>query len=330
MGGDSVTTTQPTGQHTESTRLATDPTDGDTGESGRRRLPKIGPVLPARLRPVTRPKNMLVEIALIGISYFCYRVTQNAARAGRNAPYNRGWDILRLERTLHINFELWLNHTVDKVNWLIVGMNYYYGTLHFIVPVAVLVWVYFKFPDHYRAVRTVLFATTGLALIGFYFYALAPPRLLPGAGFIDTFCIHGTWGQKPPAGGVCTSVAGLTGVVSNNLAAMPSVHIGWSAWCGLTIASLARRKWVKALGILYPTATFIVIISSANHYVLDAVGGLVTLAAGFLVQRILHGRSVYGPLPAVAAGPGEIPEIPRQGTAPDGSIASSSAPLSQP
>lgn len=93
---------------------------------------------------------------------------------------------------------------------------------------------------------------------------------------------------------------------------MPSLHIGWSTWCALVIAHLAQRRWVKALGIAYPFCTFAVIIGTANHYVLDAVGGLVTLGLGFLVQRIIQGRPVFAPVPKPA---GNAP-LPRQ---PDGS-----------
>jgi len=250
-----------------------------------------------------------VEFALIGISYYLYTLTRLAAPAHEEKAKERGFDILRVEHYLGLNFEYTVNHAVDKVKWLIVGMNYYYATLHFIVPIAVLVWVYWKFPDRYRAIRTVLFATTGLALLGFFFYALCPPRLLPDAGFIDTFIKHGTWGKAASDG-----VAGLPSSSTNEFAAMPSLHIGWSVWCALAIAHLAKHRWVKILGILYPCVTFIVIISTANHYVLDAVGGLIVLGAGFLVQRILQGRPVYGPLPEDAA------ELPRQNHPPDDAV----------
>ena len=311
-----MTALQPLGRRPESMKPDTGPASADPAKPGQRGLPTkrgfptIGPILPARLRPLNRP-TLWVEIALIGISYFFYRVTQNAAIAGQEAPYNRGWDILRLEHTLHIDFEQWLNHTIAKIDWLIVSMNYYYATLHFIVPIAVLIWVYIKFPDRYRAIRTVMFAMTGLALIGFYFYALAPPRLLNATAFIDTFCVHHTWGKK-----TCSGVAGMSGSFTNEFAAMPSLHIGWSVWCALAIAHLAERNWVRVLGVLYPVATFTVIIATANHYVLDAVGGLFTLAAGFLVQRLMQGRPVYRPQPAP-----EPPEMPRQAATADGGTA---------
>ena len=68
-------------------------------------------------------------------------------------------------------------------------MNYYYATLHFIVTIGVLVWLYRRHPGRYAATRLVLFATTGVALLGYYLYPLAPPRLMNGGSFIDT--VHG-------------------------------------------------------------------------------------------------------------------------------------------
>jgi hypothetical protein len=74
---------------------------------------------------------------------------------------------------------------------------------------------------------------------------------------------------------------------------MPSVHIVWSAWSGLTVAFLARRIWVRVLGAVYPLATFTVILATANHFVADAAAGAVTLAMGFLIQGLLTGRPAY-------------------------------------
>ena len=74
---------------------------------------------------------------------------------------------------------------------------------------------------------------------------------------------------------------------------MPSLHIGWSMWCAFAIVALAERRWVKALGALYPLATFFVIIGTANHFVLDAIGGVATLGVAILIQRLLSGRPIY-------------------------------------
>jgi hypothetical protein len=312
-----VTTTQPLESTTEATTpggAAHDPdvsAEGTRSQSGGRRRSWIpGPFLPQRFRPANRPKLWL-EIALIALGYYLYTLTRLAAPAHATAAQQRGHDLLDVEHYLGLNFEHTVNHWVYGVRWLAFSMNVYYATLHFIVPVAVLVWVYFKFPDRYRAVRTVMIAMTLIALFGFYFYSLAPPRLLHGGDFIDTFKLLNPWGQTSATS---DGVAGL-GSSTNEYAAMPSLHIGWSAWCALVIAHLARRNWVKALGIAYPFCTFVVIIGTANHYVLDAVFGLVTLALGFLVQRLLQGRPVFPPAPV----PGGGAAVPRQpgGTAAD-------------
>ena len=129
-----------------------------------------------------------------------------------------------------------------------------------------------------------LFATTAVALLGYYLYPLAPPRLVPGGDFIDTVVVHNTWGSM---------ASGDLKNMSNQYAAMPSMHIGWSLWCGLTIFALASVPWVKVLGLLYPTLTLVVIVATANHFWLDAVGGMICLAFGYTVARLWYGKLPY-------------------------------------
>jgi hypothetical protein len=242
-------------------------------------------LLPQRLRPFDRPKLWL-ELAFTAIGYAAYTLTRDAVPEHRVAAFHRAEAILRAERWLHVDVELSVNHAADKVTPLIVGMNYYYATLHFIAVIGVLVWLYTRRPEHYRAARTALYAATLLALAGFFFYALAPPRFLADQGFIDTVVEHHTWGSWA-SGGVAS--------VSNQYAAMPSVHIAWSLWCGLTLFHLAPRTWVRVLGLTYPAATLAVILATANHYVADAAAGVLILAAGYAIQHLLTGRPTYQP-----------------------------------
>jgi hypothetical protein len=88
---------------------------------------------------------------------------------------------------------------------------------------------------------------------------------------------------------------------------MPSLHIGWALWCAVVIVALAERRWVRALGALYPLATLFVIVATANHFLLDAVGGAVALACGFAVQRLLSGRSAFAKPTLAVLHPSELP-----------------------
>ncbi|MGW0991745.1 phosphatase PAP2 family protein [Streptomyces sp. NPDC002523] len=260
-----------------------------TGEGGQGAL--------GRLRRPRRPR-LWFEVLLIAVSYWTYSLVRNAVPEQRGDALRNADRIWQLEHHLGIAVEASVNHTVNTVNWLIVGMNYYYATLHFIITLGVLVWLYHWHPGRYAASRLVLFATTGVALVGYYLYPLAPPRLMNGGRFVDTVMIHHTWGSM---------ASGDLKHMSNQYAAMPSMHIGWSLWCGLTVFALASVPWARVLGLLYPATTLLVIVSTANHFWLDAVGGVVCLAFGFTLARVWCGTLPHA-LPRVVAGPGPVGE----------------------
>lgn len=231
-----------------------------------------------------RRPRLWFEILLIAVSYWIYSLVRNAVPEQQDDAMRNASHVWGLERSLGLAFEHAVNHAVNSVTWLIVGMNYYYATLHFVVTLTVLVWLFRRHPGRYAPTRLVLFVTTGIALLGYYFFPLAPPRLMEGGGFIDTVKIHHTWGSM---------ASGDLAHVSNQYAAMPSMHIGWSLWCGITIAMLARWAWVRVLGVLYPVVTLLVIVSTANHFWLDAAGGTLCLGVGFAASWAVYGGLAY-------------------------------------
>jgi hypothetical protein len=152
---------------------------------------------------------------------------------------------------------------------------------------------------------------TALAIIGFAWFPLMPPRLLdepcplpaPIAEAIDVrisyggACIEsdlrpeGGWGfvdTLAEFGGPWSFDSEAMASISNQYAAMPSLHIGWSTWCAIAIWPLLRRKRVKALVLLYPAATLFCIVVTGNHFWLDGVGGLIVFGAGALIGWGLH------------------------------------------
>ncbi|GAB2594758.1 phosphatase PAP2 family protein [Streptomyces capparidis] len=255
----------------------------------------------ARLRTARRPR-LGVELLLIAVAYWVYSLVRNAVPEHEAAAMRHADQVWGLEAALGLDVERAVNHAVNSVTWLIVGMNYYYATLHFVVTLGVLAWLFRRHPGRYAPARLVLLSMTGIALVGYYLYPLAPPRLMEGEDFVDTVLVHHTWGSM---------ASGDLANVSNQYAAMPSMHIGWSAWCGVALVLLARRRWVRALGAVYPFATLTVIVATANHFWLDAVGGALCLAAGSGVAYAVHGRWPHRfprrPEPVPAAGGQPVP-----------------------
>ncbi|MFF3904993.1 bifunctional glycosyltransferase 87/phosphatase PAP2 family protein [Streptomyces sp. NPDC001848] len=260
------------------------------------------PLLPFWRRVLSRP-NLLFELLLIRVCYAAYSQVRLAATGSRETAEAHGRQIHSVEQALSIDIEHWANHTVVKVPWLEHFLGFYYESFHFVLPLTILGALYARRPADYRWARTSLGFATLLGLLGFWLYPLAPPRLMPGLGFVDT--VHGVQNLAKPDYGAMTAV-------TNQYAAMPSLHFGWSLWCGIVIAVLAPRWWMKALGMLHPLFTVSAILATANHWVLDAVGGAVVVGAGFGLTYVLAGpRALTSP---VAVGTG----LPHDHTIRDG------------
>lgn len=251
------------------------------------------PLIPFLRRVLTRP-NLLLELLLIRVTYAAYQKVRLAATGGTNSggrarAEHHGHEILSIERFLHIDIEHAVNHWVVKVEFLREFFNFYYESFHFVVPLTVMAVLYWRRPVDYRWARSSLGFATLLALVGFWLYPLAPPRLLPGLGIIDT--VHGVQDFSKPNYGTLTAL-------TNQYAAMPSLHFGWSLWCGVVIAIIAPKWWMKALGLLHPFFTVSAIVATGNHWVLDAAGGAAVVAAGFGLSYVFQGpraRSVTKP-----------------------------------
>ncbi|MEV6212914.1 phosphatase PAP2 family protein [Kitasatospora sp. NPDC051914] len=241
---------------------------------GLRRLP----LLPATLRPVSRP-NLLMELLFIQVGYGIYTRIRNAAPNRTGAAVDHARDVYRAEQFLQLDVEKTVNSWVLRTDGVLDASLQYYKTLHLIGPLAVLSWLYLRHPRRYRTSRTVLFTATGLALLGFWGYPLAPPRLTPGLGLRDS-----------PYGGPDTAPLGALTALTNQYAAMPSLHCAWAFWCTVAVIAATRRRWVRGLAVLYPVATLAVVVATANHWVLDAAGGVAVVLAGCLVQYVLTGR----------------------------------------
>ncbi|MFV0136264.1 bifunctional glycosyltransferase 87/phosphatase PAP2 family protein [Streptomyces sp. HMX87] len=237
------------------------------------------PLLPFLRRVLTRP-NLLLELLLIRVTYAAYSQVRLAATGGRDLAEEHGRQILDLERVLRLDIEHAINHAVVEVDWLRGFFDFYYTSFHFVVPLAVLGLLYWRRPVDYRWARSALGFTTLLALLGFWLYPLAPPRLMPGLGIIDT--VNGVQDFSKPDYGTLTAL-------TNQYAAMPSLHFGWSLWCGLVIAIIAPKAWMKALGLLHPLFTASAIVATGNHWVLDAVGGALVVGAGFGLTYLFQG-----------------------------------------
>lgn len=219
------------------------------------------------------------EILAIGLYYFVYSSIRNATEGGRRAAFENAERLIGWQRALGINHEETLQDWALHFKPIVIVANYFYGSFHFVVTIGVGIWLYRRWTDDYPRFRNALAVTTGIALIGFVTFPLMPPRLLPASyGFRDTLAQDPTfWSFN----------SGAVSRISNQFAAMPSVHVAWAVWCTVALFSRARHRWARVLAVLYPVGTVLVIVITGNHYILDAVGGLAVFAIGWFVSGLV-------------------------------------------
>jgi len=195
--------------------------------------------------------------------------------------------VINLERTLGLYHEETIQKVFLSVRPLMKAFNVYYGSAHFLVTAGVLAWLFVRHPDRYPRWRWTLACTTLLGLVGFLSFPLMPPRLISPSfdmgAYVDTLhTIGGLWNFED----------GAIAKLSNQYAAMPSLHFAWSLWCCLGLWPHLRRSRSRALAVLHPTITLVAIVATANHYWLDALGGAVALLGGWLLGGVLLTRAI--------------------------------------
>jgi len=196
--------------------------------------------------------------------------------AVRAAPAQRhGSEVLSIERFLHLDWELAGNRWLTDHPPIATAAVYWYQFAHIGVTLAVLVWCYTTKPDLYRPMRNALVITNLVGMTVFFLLPVMPPRLLPGTGYVDSVADAGFGANH---GGP---------VPADQYAAMPSLHLAWAVWTAYVAAALLAGRRGRALCHLYAVTTAVVVVVTANHFVLDVVAGVIVGLGAIAVARSL-------------------------------------------
>jgi hypothetical protein len=234
-------------------------------------------------QPAHRIRRVGTELALLVGLYSIYGAGRAVIGVQVSKAYARGTDILHVETLLHLDVEGPLNRLVMAVPAVALAFCYAYATLHYVVTPMVLGWVAWRHRDGYRRARAAMVVMTLSGLVVYALLPTAPPRLL-GDGLVDAmahFAGSGWWGDAASA------PKGLEGL-SNQYAAMPSLHVGWAVWCALCLRRHAGSQLVRRLAPAYPALVALVVIATANHYLLDAVAGALFAGLGWWAATALE------------------------------------------
>jgi len=233
----------------------------------------------------------MLEVVVGAAVYFLYDWLRDKTTGTSAAAYRHALQIVDAEKFLGLYHEYSIQQAFLRADWFMAFWNIYYGTIHFVMPVVALVWLYRKAPVRYVRWRNTIIFMLAISIVVFWCYPLMPPRLMPGRfGFVDAAADFFNFGPQVRVhiGADGQPTAAAIREFGNLFAAMPSLHVGWSTWSVLAIWPLVRRPWAKALLALYPVGILFCIVVTANHWILDAAGGWVVLGLGYLCARALE------------------------------------------
>ena len=224
--------------------------------------------------------NLVRELVLVVALLAVYKYGRFLGKGHVETALHNARDVIGLERSLGVFSEARLQDLVLGNRSVVWFLNVYYLVAHVAVTAAAFVWLYARHPQGYRRFRNVMIAITLAGMFVHLVLPLAPPRMFPRLGFVDTAKVVG-----PASYGAGSPYKGF----ANQFAAMPSLHFGWAlviAWAVIVAAGIHSR-W-RYLVILHPVLTLAAIVLTANHYWLDAVVATILFGLALVVDHLLE------------------------------------------
>ncbi len=232
---------------------------------------------------------LLGQLVILNALFVLWRIVGHVALVGHAGATRRGLDLWHLERDLHLPSERAVQHPLLAHPDLLRLADGAYAGLHAPALAVALVWLLVRHRDSYQRWRDVTVAFTAIGLL-LQLIPVAPPRLLPRLGVVDTARLEGL--------SVYTATHGLT----DQLASMPSIHVGWALIVACAVVGGARHR-LRWLALGYPVLITLDVVVTGNHYWLDAVAAAALLALCYLTVRVARGQ-LFGRGRGRGRGPG--------------------------
>ena len=230
--------------------------------------------LPSRAGDRTALRQLglgVFELLLVSGLYVVYRLGRLVTVDRTETARAHARLVHHLEGVLQLPSEAAIQQAVHSVR-LFEAANIYYLSAHFPVTIAFLVWGFVARPrSEYLWARRLLVVLTLLGLAAHIVFPLAPPRMFPHWGFLDTMTTYGP-----------SAYDGASGALVNQYAAMPSLHIGWAVLIAVVVWRTGPRL-IAVLACLHALTTVAVVTVTANHWLLDGLVAVALLGVALLV-----------------------------------------------
>jgi PAP2 superfamily len=217
------------------------------------------------------------EIGLFVVLMLLYELLRDLVEPSSPAvPVANAEDIVGIERSLGLAIEGDVQRLTNDFPGGEFLSSWYYTLAHTPGFIAVFAGIWFFRRRWYPFVRNWFWATNAVAVLVYWLYPLAPPRLA-GLGLEDptksTLELGGSLSWFQP--------------FRNLYAAMPSMHTGYTILYATAAILLLRGFGARWIFALWPVVMIWVIMATANHFWLDAVGGAIVVGAALALTHLV-------------------------------------------
>jgi PAP2 superfamily protein len=223
--------------------------------------------------------DALRQLSLFIAAYFAYRLVRGVVEGDANAAFAHARSLISIERGMHLFVEPSIQAWASGSHFVMLLASWLYVNAQGSITIAALAYLYLRHNANFYFVRNMFLIAMGIALVGYTVFPTAPPRFMPEWGFIDTVSDF----TPVNVSGKSASMSALF----NPYAAVPSMHVAFALMIGGPLSLLVRSSVMRVVWIVYPFVMTFVIVVTANHFILDALLGAITVAASAYGARCL-------------------------------------------
>jgi PAP2 superfamily len=212
------------------------------------------------------------EFLILFTSYIAYDIVRYLTTGRESTAIANASHIIAVERSLGLYVEPWIQAKISHVHDLLLALNWFYAQVHIPAILAFLAWVYLRRSEAFAFFRNAFLLINAIALSVFALVPVAPPRMLPNSGLVDTLYVFSHTNYQ--SGGLQS--------ITNPFAAMPSLHFGYAVFISVGLLVLVRSRAVRLGALVYPVIVLVSIVATGNHFLIDALAGGLVIAIAYL------------------------------------------------
>jgi hypothetical protein len=247
--------------------------------------------MPARALPrISLSPAARAQLGIFLFAYLLYSAARFVTIGDLSvAQANADW-IMDLENTLSLGIESSVQQALTGSVWIWL-LNHLYLAAQLVVLPGALIFLWHRSKPMYERLRNTILATWVLSIPIYAAFPVAPPRLAD-SGLVDTITTQTGLSLD----------SSLTTSFYNELAAVPSLHVGFAVIIGMAVAAAVRNPVVKVGWLLWGPIIGLAVVATGNHYVFDIAAGVVAAGLGYLLGAAVARMTPRSPVrePALA------------------------------